>query len=137
MRAGKGVVARYINWPYKNPVDGRINLTGFSRAHDLYQSLSRAYFRGEVLMSPPKELPPPADIFQINYPSRALREELEGTVTFSIVWGADGRPTSCTVIRSSGHLVLDDAACKGSMMWGRKPKGAPDIQEFDHQFKLR
>jgi protein TonB len=47
-----------------------------------------------------------------DYPSRALREEKQGTTGFRLEVGADGRVTSCTVTQSSGSPELDDATCK-------------------------
>jgi periplasmic protein TonB len=46
-----------------------------------------------------------------DYPSRALREEREGTTGFRVSVGADGRVTDCQVITSSGHADLDAATC--------------------------
>ncbi len=47
-----------------------------------------------------------------DYPSRALREEREGTVGFRLDIGGDGRVTGCTVTSSSGHADLDSEACR-------------------------
>ncbi len=47
-----------------------------------------------------------------DYPSRALREEREGTTTFRVQIADDGSVASCTVTGSSGHADLDDATCK-------------------------
>ena len=47
-----------------------------------------------------------------DYPSRALREEKQGTTGFRLEVGADGRVTSCSVTQSSGSPELDDATCK-------------------------
>ena len=46
-----------------------------------------------------------------DYPSRAEREEREGTTRFRVTVGANGRVTSCQVTGSSGHSDLDSAAC--------------------------
>jgi protein TonB len=46
-----------------------------------------------------------------DYPSRALREEREGTTTFRVSVGPDGRVTDCQVTGSSGHADLDQATC--------------------------
>lgn len=56
---------------------------------------------------------------QENYPSRALREEVEGTVGVSVTVGANGRVSGCNVTRSSGSSVLDAAACKGMQRYAR------------------
>lgn len=47
-----------------------------------------------------------------DYPSRALREEREGTTRFRVSIGPDGRVTDCQITGSSGSPDLDDAACK-------------------------
>jgi periplasmic protein TonB len=46
-----------------------------------------------------------------DYPSRALREEREGTTGFRVTVGPDGRVTDCSITSSSGHSDLDEAAC--------------------------
>ena len=46
-----------------------------------------------------------------DYPSRALREEREGTTGFRVTVGPDGRVTSCDVTSSSGSPDLDEATC--------------------------
>lgn len=56
---------------------------------------------------------------QENYPSRALREEIEGTVGVRVTVTPDGRATGCQVTSSSGSGILDEAACKGVERYGR------------------
>ncbi len=46
-----------------------------------------------------------------DYPSRALREEQEGTTRFSVTIGPDGRVTGCSITGSSGSPELDSATC--------------------------
>lgn len=46
-----------------------------------------------------------------DYPSRALREEREGTTGFRVTVGPDGRVTRCDVTSSSGSSDLDEATC--------------------------
>lgn len=46
-----------------------------------------------------------------DYPSRALREEREGTTGFRVSVGPDGRVTDCQITSSSGHPDLDQATC--------------------------
>lgn len=46
-----------------------------------------------------------------DYPTRALREEREGTTSFRVTVGPDGRVTSCSVTGSSGSPDLDEATC--------------------------
>ncbi|MEP5936902.1 MAG: energy transducer TonB [Erythrobacter sp.] len=56
---------------------------------------------------------------QENYPSRALREETEGTVGVRVTVNADGRVSACNVTGSSGSSILDAAACKGMQRYAR------------------
>ncbi len=46
-----------------------------------------------------------------DYPSRALSQEREGTTTFRVTVGSDGKVTDCSVTGSSGHGDLDAATC--------------------------
>ena len=63
----------------------------------------------------PKQAQPkgrPGDWVTTNdYPSRALREEREGTTGFRLSVGPDGRVTNCEVTSSSGSPDLDAATC--------------------------
>lgn len=54
-----------------------------------------------------------------DYPSRAIREEWEGTTGIKVTVGTDGRPQDCTVTASSGHAVLDEATCSRVMKRAR------------------
>lgn len=47
-----------------------------------------------------------------DYPSSAIREGVQGTTTFRLDIGPDGRVTGCTVTGSSGSAALDDTACR-------------------------
>lgn len=47
------------------------------------------------------------------WPSEARRYELEGTTTLRFAVGADGRPVSATVEKSSGWSILDKASLVG------------------------
>lgn len=47
-----------------------------------------------------------------DYPSRAIREEAQGTVRFTLTVGPDGRATDCQVTSSSGNASLDETACR-------------------------
>lgn len=53
-----------------------------------------------------------------NYPSRALRREIEGTVGVSVTVGANGRVASCRVTRSADP-ILDRAACDDITRYAR------------------
>ncbi|QDH33587.1 TonB family protein [Porphyrobacter sp. YT40] len=54
-----------------------------------------------------------------DYPSRAAREEIEGTVGVRVTVTVDGRATGCSVTSSSGSSILDDAACKAVERYAR------------------
>ncbi|MEM7780335.1 MAG: energy transducer TonB [Pseudomonadota bacterium] len=56
---------------------------------------------------------------QENYPSRALRQGVEGTVGVRVTVTPDGRATGCSVTASSGSPVLDQAACRGMERYSR------------------
>ncbi|ALE17954.1 PxORF73 peptide [Altererythrobacter epoxidivorans] len=56
---------------------------------------------------------------QENYPSRALREETQGTVGVSVTIDGSGRVSGCRVTRSSGSSILDEAACEGMQRYAR------------------
>lgn len=70
---------------------------------------------------PPPPPPPPKPATPRNnpstwatpndYPSRALREEREGTATFTVTINDQGRVESCRITGSSGHADLDQATC--------------------------
>lgn len=53
------------------------------------------------------------------YPSRAIRQQLEGTVGVNVAIGTNGRVESCTVATSSGEDILDKAACDGMERYAR------------------
>jgi periplasmic protein TonB len=46
-----------------------------------------------------------------DYPSRALSQEREGTTSFRVTVGPDGKVSDCQVTGSSGHGDLDAATC--------------------------
>lgn len=50
---------------------------------------------------------------QQDYPSTALRNEEQGTVTMHIEIGEDGSVRKCEVTQPSGSAALDEAACRG------------------------
>ncbi|WAT17297.1 energy transducer TonB [Aurantiacibacter sp. MUD11] len=53
-----------------------------------------------------------------NYPSRALRREIEGTVGVSVTVNAEGRVAGCRVTRSADP-ILDEAACDDMTRYAR------------------
>ena len=88
-----------------------------------------------VFTAPPAAPPPPvaskargakpkgqgswAARIQDNYPSAALRKEIEGTVGVRVTIGPDGRVSGCSVSGSSGSGDLDSAACDGMTRYAR------------------
>lgn len=60
-----------------------------------------------------------------DYPSRALREEREGTTGFRVTVGPDGRVTDCQISSSSGHPDLDQATCDNVR---RRARFAPALE---------
>ncbi|NBC37724.1 TonB family protein [Novosphingobium sp. FSY-8] len=80
------------------------------------------------VLAPPAAPPPPAPRFPPvaaapkgqpanwvtteDYPSRALREGAQGTTSFRLSVGPDGRVTGCEVTGSSGNAELDAATCR-------------------------
>ncbi len=54
-----------------------------------------------------------------DYPSRALRQERQGTTAFRLDVNIDGKPTACSVTGSSGHADLDAATCKALLRRAR------------------
>ena len=56
---------------------------------------------------------------QENYPSRAIRDEIEGRVGVRVTVGPDGRVSACSVSGTSGSSILDEAACEGMGRYAR------------------
>lgn len=54
-----------------------------------------------------------APLIHADYPASALSANLEGTVGIRLAVSKRGRVSRCFVERSSGHEVLDQAACRG------------------------
>lgn len=47
-----------------------------------------------------------------DYPLRALQRGWEGNVRYALDVGRDGKVNDCRIVSSSGHDVLDEAACR-------------------------
>jgi periplasmic protein TonB len=47
-----------------------------------------------------------------DYPAAALAAREQGDVGFSLDVGPNGRVSNCTITRSSGSTLLDDATCR-------------------------
>lgn len=91
-----------------------------------------------VVLPPPPAPPPPAPppptpyktkgnpagwVSTNDYPARALRENREGATAFRLEFDATGKPTNCTVTRSSGSPDLDEATCSNLMRRARFTPG--------------
>ena len=48
----------------------------------------------------------------LNYPDAARRQQLEGELVLDVAVRADGSVADVTVLRSSGHKMLDDGAVR-------------------------
>lgn len=77
----------------------------------------------QVAAPPPPPPPPPrgrararanlaALLSNDDYPVEALRNGIEGVVSFRLQVGADGRVTGCTITGSSGSELLDSTTCR-------------------------
>lgn len=53
------------------------------------------------------------------YPQQAIERDIEGTVTYSVTFSAEGDVVSATLIESSGSSILDNAAYRLIMRGGR------------------
>lgn len=53
-----------------------------------------------------------------DYPAEAIRREYEGTVRIEWTVGNNGRVSSCHILESSGHDLLDQAGCQAIMARG-------------------
>ena len=54
-----------------------------------------------------------ASQIQQNYPREAVLRMLQGSVRIRVTVNPEGRASNCLVLQSSGHDVLDRAACDG------------------------
>ena len=82
----------------------------------------------QITVAPPKPPPPPPPVRRVepakaranlasyisndDYPASALRNEEQGTTSFRLDVGPDGRVSGCTVTGSSGSSALDSATCR-------------------------
>jgi protein TonB len=64
-----------------------------------------------------------------DYPARAAREGLTGTVTLSLLIGVNGKVADAKVQRSSGHKELDRAAVDALSMCKFKPATTNGVAE--------
>lgn len=84
---------------------------------------------GPVSNAPPVEekiTPPKGGAGYLNnpppeYPELAINRGWEGKVVLNIHVSADGKPISANVLKSSGHMELDDSALKIVKVWSFTP----------------
>ena len=70
-----------------------------------------------------------------DYPTEALKHHWEGVAVAKLSISAEGRVTGCSILRSSGHQVLDDATCdllvkRAIFKPARDAAGNPVASEF-------
>lgn len=106
-------------WPsIEPPRDGRIWLSLNDWPRTIPNPFAAAKFTSNLLTA-------------ADYPSRALREELTGSVTLGVRFGPDGKFSALEAIQSSGIVWLDEAAV--SIILRRfRPKLADMIVEGHH-----
>lgn len=72
------------------------------------------------------------------YPPLSKRLNEQGTVVHSVLIGADGRPVSARLVKSSGFDRLDKAAYEAVMQWRYVPgkrQGVPEAMTFNVPIK--
>ncbi len=79
-------------------------------------SLPSVQQQGQDAASPQKVFSPTPE-----YPASALREGITGRVVLRVTVDADGKVTAASVLTSSGHAILDDAALAGVQQWRFQP----------------
>jgi protein TonB len=82
------------------------------------------------------------EIRDSDYPRRARSAGLQGTVETEIAVAANGRPSGCSIVRSSGSAELDQATCRLIMRRFRfRPardrlgRAIPDIVGYDQEWR--
>ena len=76
----------------------------------------------------------------ILYPPAARQRGLEGVVLLSLELSATGKVTAVTVLTSSGHPILDAAACRAAWKWRFAPallRGQPQKATLTRQVRFR
>lgn len=56
------------------------------------------------------------------YPILALKKGIEGNLNIRLKITSEGLPIETTIIKSSGHMMLDEAVMKATMKWRFKKK---------------
>lgn len=67
--------------------------------------------------------------YRASYPRISQRLREEGRVVIKVMVGADGKPTSASVAKSSGYAALDEAGKETVMRWRYKPGTRGGVSE--------
>jgi TonB family protein len=70
-----------------------------------------------------------------DYPAALLAQGREGTVDFQLTFNPQGRPTACTIAKSSGTPLLDVVTCRLSVRRARAEQGQPRVQYYRQAWK--
>jgi outer membrane biosynthesis protein TonB len=73
-------------------------------------------------------------ITSADYPPQLLKERKEGLSEVELVFGADGRPTRCTMLKSSGVGLQDATVCRTLFRRARAKAREPRVQTFRHHW---
>ncbi|RED16278.1 TIR domain-containing protein [Parasphingopyxis lamellibrachiae] len=93
--------------------------------------------------TPPEPIGNPGNwVRASDYPANILRNGEEGTSRFQVRVGANGVPTACFTIGSSGHFQLDARACnmvmsRGRFRPGRDASGNPVAGLYSGSYRWR
>ncbi len=68
-------------------------------------------------------------IGDLNYPDAARRQRLSGSLIVDVALNADGTVRNITVVRPSGHKILDDAAIRIVRLAAPYPPFPPEIRK--------
>lgn len=67
--------------------------------------------------------------YRASYPRISQRLREEGRVVLRVMVGPDGKPTSASVAKSSGHPLLDQAGIETVMRWRYRPGTRGGVSE--------
>jgi TonB family protein len=81
----------------------------------------------EYVMYPPRPF----------YPAEARRLRLEGSGVYAMNIRPDGTVQSVAVLKSSGHIILDEAAAAALVQWRYHPTGAKRVVRTPMNFTTK
>ncbi len=73
-------------------------------------------------------------ITDADYPPQLAQERKEGLTEVEVVFGPDGRPSRCSVVKFSGTGVLDATVCRVLFRRARVQPGEPRVQIVRHKW---